>query len=88
VRRVWGDESAGAPILFLLWLCNAIGELRATGSPYHLAWGLLDLADYLSSVGETPAGAVAEAREIATRLGLRPILDLVSQREAGAAITA
>jgi class 3 adenylate cyclase/tetratricopeptide (TPR) repeat protein len=77
-------------------LRDAIGELRAVGSPYHLAWGLLDLADYVSDAGETAAAgeageaieAIAEAREIADRLGVQPILDRASQLEAGAAITA
>jgi class 3 adenylate cyclase/tetratricopeptide (TPR) repeat protein len=79
-----GDLGAGELVR------SAIVELRDVGSPYHLAWGLLDLADYLSSVGETApaAEAVAEAREIATRLGVQPILDHVAQRDTGAAITA
>jgi class 3 adenylate cyclase/tetratricopeptide (TPR) repeat protein len=69
---------------------DAIGELRVVGSPYHLAWGLLDLADALRDVGdaEAAAEAVAEAREIASRLGVQPIVDRTRQFDAGAAITA
>jgi class 3 adenylate cyclase/tetratricopeptide (TPR) repeat protein len=71
-------------------LRDAIGELRVVGSPYHLAWGLLDLAGALRSEGddEAAAEAVAEASEIASRLGVQPIVDRAGQFDVGAAITA
>jgi class 3 adenylate cyclase/predicted ATPase len=79
-----GDLTAGE------LLRDAIGQLRAVGSPYHLAWGLVDFADYSHDVGDAVAAAeaVREAREIATRLGIQPILDRADQIDAGVAITA
>jgi hypothetical protein len=55
----------------------AVVALREIGSPYHLALGLLDHADFLAATGE---GAVAEtladeARVIAEGLGARPLAD-------------
>ena len=45
-------------------------------TPYHLAQGLLDHAAFLAETGDGPlaALAVAEAREIAERLGCLPVL--------------
>ncbi|HEY0869864.1 MAG TPA: hypothetical protein VGD55_05680, partial [Acidothermaceae bacterium] len=79
-----GDRAAGELVR------EAIDELRAVGSPYHLAWGLLDLAEYSIDVGaaEVASDAIAEAREIATRLRVQPILDRAHQLAAGAAIAA
>jgi class 3 adenylate cyclase/predicted ATPase len=84
LRLDGGDPAAGQ------LLREAIDELRAVGSPYHLGWALLDLADYANEVGETEAAAeaISEAREIASRLGVQPILDRTGQLGAGAAITA
>ncbi len=79
-----GDPDAGQLVR------EAIDELRAVGSPYHLAWGLLDLAECSIEVGDTEAAseAITEAREIAARLGVQPILERARQLGAGAAITA
>ena len=54
----------------------AIESLRLMSTPYHLAQGLLDHAAFLAETGDGPlaALAVAEAREIAERLGCLPVL--------------
>jgi hypothetical protein len=45
-------------------------------TPYHLAHGLLDHAEYLTGLGDTAAAlAIAEARSIGDRLRCRPLLD-------------
>lgn len=55
----------------------ALDALRRMGTPYHLAQGLLDHAEHLVASGDPMAAelAVAEAREIAQRLGCRPVLE-------------
>ena len=59
----------------------AISGLRELSTPYHLAHGLLDQAQYLSgradADGNTEAAeqAIAEARGIAERLNCQPLLD-------------
>jgi class 3 adenylate cyclase/predicted ATPase len=55
----------------------AITGLRQHSTPYHLAHGLLDYADYLTRLGDTQAAdaAIAEARAIAGRLRCQPLLD-------------
>ncbi len=67
-----GDPAAAAGAF-----TAAIAGLRDRGTPYHLAHGLLDHAEYLARQGDTdPAtAAVDEARRIARRLGCRPLLD-------------
>ena len=54
----------------------AIAIMRAKSTPYPLAHGLVDYAEYLSSAGRSDEGAalIAEAREIAERLGARPLV--------------
>jgi hypothetical protein len=66
-----GDHAAGVA------LTAAIAGLRDVGSPYHLAHGLLDHAEYLLRVGDGDAAAlaVAEARGIGDRLNCPPLLD-------------
>jgi class 3 adenylate cyclase/tetratricopeptide (TPR) repeat protein len=66
-----GDHGARAA------LTAAITGLREVGSPYHLAHGLLDHAEYLTGVGDgdTAALAVAEARDIGDRLNCPPLLE-------------
>jgi class 3 adenylate cyclase/tetratricopeptide (TPR) repeat protein len=73
-----GDPSAAASFAV------AIASLRGQSTPYHLAHGLLDHAEYLLSHGDagaealavgTAALAVGEAREIAGRLRCQPLLD-------------
>jgi class 3 adenylate cyclase/predicted ATPase len=58
-------------------LTAAIAGLREVGSPYHLAHGLLDHAEYLTGVGDGDAAAlaVAEARDIGHRLNCPPLLE-------------
>jgi hypothetical protein len=55
----------------------AVTSLRERGTPYHLAHGLLDCAEYLTreSDGDAAAQAVLEARDIARRLRCQPLLD-------------
>jgi tetratricopeptide (TPR) repeat protein len=59
----------------------AVGALRDLGSPYHLAVGLLDQAEFLMAEHHTAADGpmVGEARTIAARLGARPLLDRVDR---------
>jgi len=55
----------------------AITGLRERSTPYHLAHGLLDHAEYLARRGDTAAASLAvdEARDIARRLRCQPLLD-------------
>ena len=55
----------------------AVTGLRERGTPYHLAQGLLDYAEYLTREGDADAAAqaVGEARDIARRLRCQPLLD-------------
>jgi class 3 adenylate cyclase len=72
-RLAAGDGDETATISFTA----AIISLRAQSTPYHLAHGLLDQADYLQHAGdaEAAAAAITEAREIAGRLRCQPLLD-------------
>ena len=56
---------------------NAVAALRQVASPYHLAHGLLDYAEYLSAGVDSDAvrSPVAEALAIADSLGARPLTD-------------
>jgi class 3 adenylate cyclase/tetratricopeptide (TPR) repeat protein len=60
---------------------SAIAGLRSMSTPYHLAHGLLDQAEYLAVTGDSEAAglAVDEAREIATRLRCKPLLERSQQ---------
>jgi class 3 adenylate cyclase/tetratricopeptide (TPR) repeat protein len=53
----------------------AIDGLREVGSPYHLAQGLLDYAEYLTRIGDDGSAAltVTEARGIAHQLNCPPL---------------
>jgi tetratricopeptide (TPR) repeat protein len=55
----------------------AISSVRQHGSPYHLAHGLLDHAEYLLARqdSDAAAAAISEAREITERLRCQPLLD-------------
>jgi class 3 adenylate cyclase len=55
----------------------AITGLRERGTPYHLAHGLMDYAEYLTRQGDADAAAqpVVEARDIARCLRCQPLLD-------------
>jgi class 3 adenylate cyclase len=64
------DEAAAASF------AAAVTSLRERGTPYHLAHGLLDYAEYL--IGQDRAAAAAaltEARDIGRRLRCQPLLD-------------
>jgi class 3 adenylate cyclase/predicted ATPase len=56
---------------------SALSGLRELSTPYHLAGGLLDYAEYLTRHGDVAAAAQAtdEARDIARRLRCQPLLD-------------
>ena len=58
----------------------AIASLRERSTPYHLAHGLLDHAQYLLSQGDADAAALAieEARDIGVRLRCQPLIDRAS----------
>jgi tetratricopeptide (TPR) repeat protein len=62
-------------------LASAVRDLREAGSPFHLAQALVDCAEQLRLRGkDQDALAMAdEAREIASRLGARPLLQQVAQ---------
>ena len=63
---------------------EAIQQLRQLGSPYHLAVGLLDQAEYLEAHDFRSAEQlVTEAQSIARRLGAKPLLERAA-RLAGA----
>jgi tetratricopeptide (TPR) repeat protein len=55
----------------------AVTSLRERSTPYHLAHGLLDHAEYLTQLADTDAAALAigEARDIGDRLRCQPLLD-------------
>ena len=53
----------------------AVAGLRQHSTPYHLAHGLLDHAGHLLRRDDPDAAAIGEARDIAQRLGCRPLLD-------------
>jgi hypothetical protein len=65
------DQDAGAVFT------AAITGLRQHSTPYHLAHGLLDHAQYLSHLGDDEAAqaAIGEATSIAQRLRCQPLLD-------------
>jgi class 3 adenylate cyclase/predicted ATPase len=62
---------------------SAIAGLRERGTPYHLAHGLLDHAQYLLRHGEDEAATLAidEARAIGRRLRCPPLLDRADTTE-------
>ena len=75
-RLAAGDGDGGAAASFTA----AIKSLRELSTPYHLAHGLLDHAEYLMAASNARAArsaavAIAEARDIAGRLRCQPPLD-------------
>jgi class 3 adenylate cyclase/predicted ATPase len=66
-----GDQAAAASF------AAAIVSLREQSTPYHLAHGLLDHAEYLTRHGDADAAAqaIGEARDIGRRLRCQPLLD-------------
>jgi class 3 adenylate cyclase len=78
-RLTASDDNPAAAAAFTA----AITSLRDRGTPYHLAHGLLDHAQYLLRHGEDDAAAQAieEARVIARRLACQPLLDRADATE-------
>ena len=66
-----GDQAAAAAF------AAAITSLRELSTPYHLAHGLLDHAQYLTRLHDAEAAeaAIGEARDIARNLRCQPLLD-------------
>jgi outer membrane PBP1 activator LpoA protein len=56
---------------------DAVGSLRELSTPYHLAHGLLDHAQFLTRLHNAQAAetAIGEARDIARKLRCQPLLD-------------
>jgi hypothetical protein len=54
---------------------EVVGDLRAVASPYHLALGLLDLAEAQLAAGKDPADVVEEAAGIGTALGAPQVVE-------------
>jgi tetratricopeptide (TPR) repeat protein len=73
-----GDRAAAA------CFAAAISSLRERGTPYHLAQGLLDHAEYLARDGDADGAALAitEARDVARHLRCPPLLDRADAVEA------
>jgi hypothetical protein len=72
--------AATAPTTAPAAFTAAIASLRERGTPYHLAHGLLDHAQYLLAQRDADAAALAieEARDIGDRLRCQPLLDRAS----------
>jgi class 3 adenylate cyclase len=70
-RIAAGDGDAAASF------AAAIKSLREQSTPYHLAHGLLDHAEYLLASGDAQAAkaAIDEARDVGGRLRCEPLLD-------------
>jgi hypothetical protein len=71
-RAAAGEPDADAA------LAAAVAELRAVGSPYHLAYGLLDRADHLVTMGQADEAEPlrAEVRAVGERLRAPVLLEL------------
>jgi tetratricopeptide (TPR) repeat protein len=71
--RLAARDSGAADAAF----ADAMRALREHGTPYHVAHGLLDQAEYVAAQGghEAAATAIGEARDIATALRCQPLLD-------------
>ena len=72
-RQAEGDGDQPAAAAF----AAAVASLRENSTPYHLAHGLLDHAEYLTRHGHPDAATLAadEARAIVGYLRCRPLLD-------------
>jgi class 3 adenylate cyclase/tetratricopeptide (TPR) repeat protein len=77
------DGAAGAAAGAAPAFAAAIAGLRERSTPYHLAHGLLDHAQYLLRQGDVSAAAPAidEARDIGDRLRCQPLLDRADDLE-------
>jgi hypothetical protein len=78
-----GPDAGGA-------FAAAIGSLRELSTPYHLAHGLFDYAQYLTGRPDAEAAAhvLGEARAIAGRLRCQPLLDRARQLTGGSPVPA
>jgi hypothetical protein len=85
-RLTAGGDDGQAAALFTA----AIASLRTLSTPYHLAHGLLDQAQYLFGTGDEAAAgvAVAEAKEIGERLGCPPLLARADRLQVDSAVSA
>jgi tetratricopeptide (TPR) repeat protein len=85
-RVTAADGAASAAAAF----AAAIAGLRERSTPYHLAHGLLDHAQYLLGQGDVSAAAltVEEARDIGDRLRCQPLLDRAANLDRATAATA
>ena len=54
---------------------DAVTDLRAVGSPYHLALALLDLAEAQQDAGKDPSDVIAEAATIGATLGSPQVVE-------------
>jgi len=70
-RLAIADDEPAAAVAF----ADAVTGLRERSTPYHLAHGLLDYAEYLARQGDAAGSAIAEARDIGHRLRCQPLLD-------------
>ena len=70
-RRAGDAGNPGAATMF----ADAVGAAHRSGSPYHLAMGLLDQAEFELAHGAADGAApqIAEARQIAERLRAAPL---------------
>jgi tetratricopeptide (TPR) repeat protein len=82
-RKLTADDDPEAASAF----DKALTALRAFGSPYHVAVGLIDYAEYLHQRGETQRAheLVQEAETISARLGARPLSERARRISATAA---
>jgi outer membrane PBP1 activator LpoA protein len=64
---------------------DAVGSLRELSTPYHLAHGLLDHAEYLTRHDKAEAAlqAIEEANDIAARQRCQPLLDRATALTSG-----
>jgi class 3 adenylate cyclase/tetratricopeptide (TPR) repeat protein len=60
---------------------DAVTDLRAEGSPYHLALALLDLAEAQGAAGKDPSDVLAEATSIGTVLRCPAVLERAAALE-------
>ena len=68
---------------------DAVSQLRAAGSPYHLAHALLDHAEFCGRTGDGAVDLlVAEAAAIASTLGARPLAERAAAVRAAVDVSA
>ncbi len=74
IARLAGGSDADADALF----ARAVAALRETRSPFHLAQGLLDHAEYVRDRPAEAAPLIEEASRIGEQLGAAWVLDRVA----------